>query len=103
MFERFTDQARSAIVAATEEAGALDHKHLGTEHVLLGLLRDPACVGGQALASLGVSFDDARSRVVSIVHDAAAPGGPELLTPRAKKLLEMSGREALRLGHAEIG
>ena len=104
MFERFTDQARSAIVAATEEAGALGHRHLGTEHVLLGLLHDPTCVGGRAFASLGVSFDDARARVAAIVRDdGAGPDGPELLTPGAKKLLELSGREAVRHGHAHIG
>ena len=90
-------------MAATEEAAALGHRHLGTEHVLLGLLRDPRCVGGRAFASLGVSFDDARARVAAIVHDDAGPDGPELLTPRAKKLLELSGREAVRHGHAHIG
>jgi ATP-dependent Clp protease ATP-binding subunit ClpA len=103
MFERFTDQARSAIVAATEEAAALDHRHLGTEHVLLGLLHDPTSIGGRALASLGLSLDDTRARVTSIVHDAAAADGPESLTSGAKKLLELSGREAVRHGHAEIG
>jgi hypothetical protein len=103
MFERFTDQARGVIVAATEEACALDSRHLGTEHLLLGLMHDPACVGGRAFASLGVSFDDARARIVSIVHDdTAAPSGSASLTPRAKKLLEVSGRQALRHGHAQI-
>jgi ATP-dependent Clp protease ATP-binding subunit ClpA len=103
MFERFTDQARSAIVAATEEARALGHQQLGTEHVLLGLLHDPTSVSGRAFASLGVSLDDTRARVASTVHDATAPDGPESLTSRAKQLLELSGREAVRHGRAEIG
>lgn len=102
MFERFTDQARGVVVDATREARALDHRHVGTEHLLLGLMHDRACVGGRAFASLGVSFDDARARVMTIVQSGAIPASePVSFTARAKKLLELSVREARQQSHTQ--
>jgi ATP-dependent Clp protease ATP-binding subunit ClpA len=104
MFERFTDQARGVVVAAEQEARALGHGHLGTGHLLLGLLEDRGCAGGRALASLGVSYDAARDRVMTIdTSDAISPGEPISFTARAKKLLELSVREAVQEGHTQIG
>jgi Clp amino terminal domain, pathogenicity island component len=104
MFERFTDGARRVVVAALDDVGALDHRHLGTEHLLLGILRDRDAAGGRAFSSLGVSYDDVRVQVVTLVpRDAHGANEPVVLTARAKKLLELSAREALRHAHKQIG
>ena len=103
MFERFTDRARRVVVAALHEARALDHGHVGTEHLLLGILHDGGCAGGRALSSLGVSYDDVRVHVVTLVpRDAHDPSAPLVLTASAKKLLELSVREALQQAHTQI-
>src|SRR5690242_19155203 len=106
MFERFTDQARRVVVQAQEEARMLGHDYIGTEHILLGLLGEPEGQAAQVLSSLGVSLDldAAREQVVEI----AGPGAGQLsghvpFTPRTKKVLELSLREAQRLGHDHIG
>ncbi len=105
MFERFTTRARQAVVLAQEEARRLQHNYIGTEHVLLGLLREPESVAGRALARLGVSLDGTRAAVEEIigVGTMAAPEGHIPFTPRSKKVLELSLREALHLGHNYIG
>jgi len=106
MFERFTDQARRVVVHAQEEARMLGHNYIGTEHILLGLLGEHEGPAVQALSSLGVSLDldAAREQVV----EAAGTGTGQLsghipFTPRTKKVLELSLREAQRLGHDHIG
>ena len=102
-FARFTNRARRATVAAQEEARLLNHNYLGTEHLLLGLLR----VGGvaaRALASLGISLQAARAQVEEIIgRGTVGPTGHIPSTPRAKKVMDISLREALRLGHNYIG
>jgi hypothetical protein len=104
MFERFTDEAREVVVEATREARALDHRHVGTEHLLLGLLHDRSGVGGRAFASLGVSRDDARARVMAVVRsDTVPPSDPVSLTARAKELLALSVREARKHSHSHAG
>ena len=104
MFERFTDRARRVVVQAQEESRRLNHSYIGTEHLLLGLLREDEGVAAQALASLEVSLDPAREQVAEIVgRGQQAPSGHIPFTPRAKKVLELSLREALRLGHPYIG
>jgi hypothetical protein len=103
MFERFTDRARRVVVAARHDARALDHGHVGTEHLLLGILHDGGCAGGRALSSLGVSYDDVRRHVVTLVpREAHDPNESLVLTARAKKLLELSVREALQQAHTQI-
>jgi len=105
MFERFTSRARNAVVLAQEEARQLDHNYIGTEHILLGLLRERDSVAGRALIRLGVSLEAARSSVEQIIGRGGhlAPEGHIPFTPRAKKVLELSLREALQLGHNYIG
>jgi hypothetical protein len=104
MFERFTGRARTAVKNAQEEARRLDHDYIGTEHVLLGLLTEPEGVGAKALAVLGLSLERARADVVRIVgRGKGAPAGHIPFTPRAKKVLELSLREALKLHHNYIG
>jgi ATP-dependent Clp protease ATP-binding subunit ClpC len=104
MFERFTERARRVVVHAQEEARELDHNYIGTEHLLLGLLREPESVAGQALRDLGISLDSAREQVIQIIgRGTEAPAGHIPFTPRAKKVLELSLREALQLGHNYIG
>ena len=108
MFERFTDKARRTVVLAQEEARQLRHDHIGTEHLLLGLLRESDGAAASALSSLGISLAAARERVA-----AAEPRGPgrsdEMVsghipfTPQAKRALELALREALQLGHDYIG
>ena len=105
MFERFTDRARRVVVLSQEEARALGHNYIGTEHLLLGVLRESEGVGAQALAAQDIVLGDVRDRIVAIV---GAPGEEELtghipFTPRCKKVLELSFREALQLGHNYIG
>jgi ATP-dependent Clp protease ATP-binding subunit ClpC len=104
MFERFTDRARRVVVLAQEEARMLNHNYIGTEHILLGLLREGEGVAAKALESLGVSLEAARQQVEQkIGHGQRAPEGHIPFTPRAKKVLELSLREALQLGHDYIG
>jgi ATP-dependent Clp protease ATP-binding subunit ClpC len=104
MFERFTDRARRVVVLAQEEARDLHHNYIGTEHILLGLIRESPGLAAQALSALGVTLDAARDRVEGIVsRGSEAPSGHIPFTPRAKKVLELSLREALNLGHHYIG
>ena len=104
MFERFTDRARRVIVLAQEESRLLSHNYIGTEHILLGLIHEGEGVAAKALESLGISLVDVRREVEDIVgHGASAPVGHIPFTPRAKKVLELSLREALQLGHNYIG
>jgi ATP-dependent Clp protease ATP-binding subunit ClpC len=104
VFERFTERARLVLVYAQEEARGLRHNYLGTEHILLGLLRDDESVATQALASFDVTIEEVRAHIARIVGQ-----GDEVLTgqipftPRAKKVLELSLREAMGLGHNYIG
>jgi ATP-dependent Clp protease ATP-binding subunit ClpC len=104
MFERFTDRARRVVVLAQEEARLLDHEHIGTEHLLLGLLSEKDGVAAQALAQMDITLDAARAQVEQKVgRGTAAPAGNIPFTPRAKKTLELSLREALELAHNSIG
>ncbi len=104
MFERFTDRARRAIVLAQDEARKLDHNHIGTEHILLGLLRDGEGVAVAALDGLGISLEETRAKVTEIIgRGSDQPSGHIPFTPRAKKVLELSLREALELGTDYIG
>ena len=104
MFERFTDRARRVIVLAQEEARALQHNYIGTEHLLLGLIREGEGVAAKALASKGVELDATRKQVEEMIGKGnAAPNGHIPFTPHAKQVLELSLREALQLGHSYIG
>src|SRR3989475_2163027 len=104
MFERFTDRARRVVVLAQEEARMLNHNYIGTEHILLGLIHEGEGVAAKALESLGISLDAVRQQVEEIIgQDQQAPSGHIPFTPRAKKVLELSLREALQLGHNYIG
>jgi hypothetical protein len=104
MFERFTDRARRVIVLAQEEARMLNHNYIGTEHILLGLVREGEGVAAEALESLGISLDAVRQQVEEIIGQGQeAPTGHIPFTPRAKKVLELSLRESLQLGHNYIG
>ncbi len=104
MFERFTDRARRVAVLAEEEARMLHHNYIGTEHILLGLIREGGGVAAQALESLGISLEAVRQQVEGIIClGQQAPSGHIPFTPRAKKVLELSLREALALGHNYIG
>src|SRR5881394_3740067 len=94
MFERFTDRARRVVVLAQEEARMLNHNYIGTEHILLGLIHEGEGVAAKALESLGISLEGVGQQ---------APSGHIPFTPRAKKVLELSLREALQLGHNYIG
>ena len=104
MFERFTDRARRVIVLAQEEARMLNHNYIGTEHILLGLIHEGEGVAAKALESLGISLDAVRQQVEEIIGQGQqAPSGHIPFTPRAKKVLELTRREALQLGHSYIG
>ena len=104
MFERFTDRARRVVVLAQEEARLLNHNYIGTEHILLGLIHEGEGVAARGLEGLGISLESVRSQVVEIIGQGAqAPSGHIPFTPRAKKVLELSLREALQLGHNYIG
>jgi hypothetical protein len=104
MFERFTDRARRVVVLAQEEARLLNHDYIGTEHILLGLIHEGEGVAARALESLGISLEAVRAQVEEIIgQGATAPTGHIPFTPRAKKVLELSLREALELGHNYIG
>jgi ATP-dependent Clp protease ATP-binding subunit ClpC len=105
MFERFTDRARQVVVYAQDEARALKHNYIGTEHLLLGLLREKEGVGARTLGLFGVTLDEVRGQVARIVGtgEEAAATGQVPFTPRAKKVLELSLTEAQALGHNYIG
>src|ERR1700710_338812 len=104
MFERFTDRARRVVVLAQEEARMLNHNYIGTEHILLGLIHEGEGVAAKALESLGISLEGVRQQVEEIIGlGQQAPSGHIPFTPRAKKVLELSLREALQLGHNYIG
>lgn len=104
VFERFTDRARRVVVLAQEEARLLNHNYIGTEHILLGLIHEGEGVAAKALESLGISLEGVRQQVEEIIgQGGASPSGHIPFTPRAKKVLELSLREALQLGHNYIG
>jgi Clp amino terminal domain, pathogenicity island component/UvrB/uvrC motif len=104
MFERFTNQSRRVVVLAQEEARMLNHNYIGTEHLLLGMLHEGKGSSARALTALDVTLDGARDRVVAIIgRGQKEPSGHIPFTPRAKKSLELSLREALQLEHAYIG
>jgi ATP-dependent Clp protease ATP-binding subunit ClpC len=104
MFERFTDRARHSVVAAQDEARSLGHNYIGTEHLLLGLLAEPDGIAGRVLAQLGIAAEGTRADVEQVVgRGDSSPSGHIPFTPRAKKVLELSLREALQLGHNYIG
>jgi ATP-dependent Clp protease ATP-binding subunit ClpA len=104
MFERFTDRARRVVVLAQEEARVLNHNYIGTEHLLLGLIREGEGVAARALEALGISLEAVRQQVEEIIgRGKEAPSGHVPFTPRAKKVLELSLRESQQLGHNYIG
>jgi ATP-dependent Clp protease ATP-binding subunit ClpC len=104
VFERFTESARKSVVLAQEEARSLDHHHIGTEHILLGILREGEGIGARALQWLNVSLDVARNRVEEMIgRGTQVPTGHIPFTPRAKKVMELSFKQALALGNNEIG
>ncbi len=105
MFERFTDRARRVVVLAQEEARLLSHNYIGTEHILLGLISEREGIAAKTLERLGISLEAVRDKVDSIIGEGGpgAPSGHIPFTPRAKKVLELSLREALQLGHNYIG
>ena len=104
MFRRFSPRAREVIISAQQEARALHHNYIGTEHILLGLLRDREGVAGRALHVLGISPDTAREQVLDIIGEGKhEPAGHIPLTPRTKKVLELAVREAVHLGHLHVG
>ena len=104
MFERFTDRARRVVVLAQEEARLLNHSYIGTEHILLGLIHEGEGVAAKALESLNISLEAVRAQVEEIIGTGgSSPSGHIPFTPRAKKVLELSLREALQLGHNYIG
>jgi ATP-dependent Clp protease ATP-binding subunit ClpC len=105
MFERFTDRARRVVVFAQDEARGLNHSWIGTEHLLLAVIREGHGVGAKALESMQISLDAARQQVESMIGRGQAPvaDGHIPFTPRAKKVLELALSEARQLGHDYIG
>ena len=104
MFERFTDRARHVVVYAQEEARMLNHDYIGTEHILLGLIHEGEDVAARALQEMGISLDASRARVEELIGQGTEPPmGHIPFTPRGKKVLELSLREALQMGHNYIG
>ena len=104
LFERFTDRARRVVVLAQEEARLLNHSYIGTEHILLGLIHEGEGVAAKSLESLSISLEAVRAQVEEIIgQGGSSPSGHIPFTPRAKKVLELSLREALQLGHNYIG
>jgi len=103
MFERFTDRARRVLVYAQDESRELNHAFIGTEHILLGLIREGDGVAARALDGAGITYDVTREKVRELTKSAADASGAPPFTPRAKKVMEMSLREAMRLGHTYIG
>lgn len=104
MFERFTDRARRVVVLAQEEARRLNHSYIGTEHILLGLLAEEQGLGAQALVAMGTDLDSVRAAVADTIGvGRSAPSGQIPFTPRSKRVLELTLREALQLGHNYLG
>ena len=105
MFERFTERARQVVVVAQDEARALGHNYIGTEHILLGLLREEEGLAARVLESLDVTAEEVRAQVKRLVgqEDEQIVTGQIPFTPRAKKVLELALREALSLKHSYIG
>jgi ATP-dependent Clp protease ATP-binding subunit ClpA len=104
VFERFTDRSRRVLVLAQDEAQLLSHNFIGTEHILLGLIHEGEGVAAKALESLGLSLDAVRAKVQETIGPVASSStGSPPFTPRAKRVLELSLREALQLGHNYIG
>ena len=104
MFERFTERARQVVVLAQDEARALKHNYIGTEHILLGLLREEEGLAARVLESLDITVEEVRAQVARIVGQGdEVTTGQIPFTPRAKKVLELALREALSLGHNYIG
>jgi ATP-dependent Clp protease ATP-binding subunit ClpC len=104
VFERFSERARRVVVLAQEEARMLNHNYIGTEHILLGLIHEGESVAAKALESLGISLEAVRQQVEEIIGQGQSPPTGQIpFTPRAKKVLELSLREALQLGHNYIG
>jgi ATP-dependent Clp protease ATP-binding subunit ClpC len=104
MFERFTDRARCVVVLGQEESRTLRHNYIGTEHLLAGLIHEGEGVAYKALESLGVTVEALRNQIMSIIGEGvSSPSGHIPFTPRCKKVLELSLREALSLGHSYIG
>jgi ATP-dependent Clp protease ATP-binding subunit ClpA len=104
MFDRFTARAREVIVAAQDEARALQHNYVGTEHILLGLVKEGEGVGARALGALGISLDAVRQQVLEIIGQGRqAPAGHVPFTPRSKKVLDLALREAMLLDHLYVG
>jgi ATP-dependent Clp protease ATP-binding subunit ClpC len=104
VFERFTERARQVVVLAQTEARTLRHNYIGTEHLLLGLLREEEGLAARALASLGITVEEARAQVARVIGTGDdVVSGQIPFTPRAKKVLELSLKEALSLGHDYIG
>jgi ATP-dependent Clp protease ATP-binding subunit ClpC len=106
MFQRFTDRARRVVVLAQQEARTLDHDYIGTEHFLLGLIHEGQGIAARALASMGISLEEMRQAVRDTIGRGAQPlpeSGHIPFTPEAKKVLELSLREAMELGAGYIG
>ena len=104
MFERFTERARQVVVLAQEEARALKHNYIGTEHLLLGLLREEEGIAARVLAGLDVRLDEVRSQIARLIGQGDEPPTGQIpFTPRAKKVLELALREAMQLQHSYIG
>ena len=105
MFQRFTDRARRVVVLAQHEARTLDHDYIGTEHILLGLIDEGQGVATTALTSMGISLEEMRQTVRDTIGRGAQPpeSGHIPFTPQAKKVLELSLRESMQLGHDYIG
>jgi ATP-dependent Clp protease ATP-binding subunit ClpC len=104
VFERFTDRSRRVVVLAQEEARMLNHNYIGTEHVLLGLIHEGEGVACRALESLGISLESVRHQVAEIIGTGERVSDGHIpFTPRAKKVLELALREALKLHHAYVG
>jgi ATP-dependent Clp protease ATP-binding subunit ClpC len=104
MFDRFSDQGRQVVVLAQDEARMLRHNYIGTEHLLLGLLRQNDTVAADALACLDVALEETRDRIARVIGHGDEPVRDQVpFTPRAKKVLELALREALSLGHNYIG
>jgi ATP-dependent Clp protease ATP-binding subunit ClpC len=104
LFERFSERARQVVVLAQDESRALGHDYIGTEHILLGVLREEEGIGARVLESLDITVEEVRAQVVRVVGTGdETPTGQIPFTPRAKKVLELSLREALALGHNYIG
>ena len=104
MFERFSDRARRVVVLAQEEARMLNHNYIGTEHILLGLVREGEGVAAKVLTGVGIDLEDVRREVEEMIGQGRSESTGQIpFSPRAKKVLEHSLREALQLGHNYIG